>query len=44
LFNSARQERGRITKRHGVYVVRDPRGHAILRTRRLDEVLAVLGK
>jgi acyl-CoA synthetase (NDP forming) len=42
LVNAERQERGRIVKRHGVYAVLDAHGHAVLRTRRLDEVLAVL--
>ena len=36
--------RGRITKRHGVYAVQDARGHAVLRTRRREEMLAALAK
>jgi hypothetical protein len=44
LLNGERQERGRVVKRHGVYAVLDARGHAVLRTRRLDEVLRALTK
>ena len=44
LVNGERQERGRVAKRHGVYAVLDARGHAVLRTRRLDEVLRALTK
>ena len=44
LVNDERQERGRVAKRHGVYAVLDARGHAVLRTRRLDEVLRALTK
>lgn len=36
--------RGRVTKRHGVYAVLDARGHAVLRTRRREEMLAALAK
>jgi hypothetical protein len=42
LVDRERRERGKITKRHGVFTVEDPRGHIVLRTRRLDEVLQVL--
>jgi hypothetical protein len=42
LLDRNRSERGRIEKRHGVYLVMDARGYAILRTRRLDEVLCAL--
>lgn len=44
LVNAERQERGRIVKRHGVFAVLDARGHAVLRTRRLAEVLQALTK
>ena len=44
LVNGERQERGRVFKRHGVYSVLDARGHAVLRTRQLDEVLRALTK
>ena len=42
LLDQAQRERGRIAKRHGVYHLTDARGHEILRTRRLDEVLRAL--
>ena len=44
LLNEQRQERGRITKQHGVYAVQDARGHVILETRHLEDVLNVLSK
>ena len=44
LVDRQRRERGRITKRHGVFAVLDPRGHVVLQTRRLDEVLQVLDR
>jgi hypothetical protein len=42
LLNGRHQLRGHVTKRHGVYAVLDARGYAVLRTRRLAEVLASL--
>jgi hypothetical protein len=36
--------RGQVTKRHGVYEVLDARGHAVLRTRRREEMLAALAR
>ncbi len=42
LLNSRHQLRGHVTKRHGVYAILDARGYAVLRTRRLAEVLASL--
>jgi hypothetical protein len=44
LLDAERRERGRIVKRHGVYAVLDARGHAVLRSRRLDDVLEALRK
>ena len=44
LLNGERQERGRVVKQHGVYAVLDARGHAVLRTRQLDEVVRALTK
>lgn len=44
LLDRAQAVRGRITKRHGVYAVLDARGHAVLRTRRCQEMLATLAK
>ena len=44
LLDRQHLERGRITKQHGVYAVLDARGHAVLRTRRLDEVVRALTK
>lgn len=44
LLNARQEVRGHVTKRHGVYAVLDAHGHAVLRTRQLPEVLAVLAK
>ena len=44
LLDREREERGRVCRRHGVYTVQDARGHVLVRTRRLDEVLAALTK
>ena len=44
LVDRQRRERGRISKRHGVYAVLDARGHVVLRTRRLGDVLLALTK
>ncbi|MFO1046475.1 MAG: hypothetical protein U1E52_01015 [Geminicoccaceae bacterium] len=43
LLDREHRERGRITKRHGVYRVADARGHVIVATRRLEAVLEALG-
>ena len=44
LLNGERQVRGRIVKRHGVFHVLDARGFPVLRSRRLEDVLATLTK
>ena len=44
LFDRALRLRGRIAKRHGVYVVSDARGYELLRTRRLEDILGALAE
>ena len=42
LVDLAGRPRGRVSKRHGVFLVTDARGHVVLRTRRRDELVRLL--
>lgn len=44
LLNRSRKVRGYVTKKHGVYAVKDARGTVVAESRKLDDVLAVLFK
>lgn len=44
LLNRAGKVRGHVTKKHGVYAVKDARGTTVAQSRKLDDVLAVLLK
>lgn len=44
LLNRAREIRGYVTKKHGVFAVLDARGAVVVESRKLDEVLPALFK